>query len=126
MITKRLSRVKFIFQIIVICFIVGLVYGCGNKNKSNSVRGEHEIWMKNISYIPDTLNIPVGTTVTWVNQDSMAHTVTSADTVNSKILFNSGSIGMHDTFNYTFDSSGIYHFYCKIHSKRMNGIIIVQ
>jgi plastocyanin len=103
-----------------------MVYGCGNKNDSDKVRGEDEIWINNLSFIPDTLNIPVGTTVTWVNQSTTSHTVTSKDTVNSEILFDSGSIPVHDTFNYTFNISGIYHYYCKNHPERMDGIVIVQ
>lgn len=120
MLYNKVVPLSFIIFIILI-----LIYGCGNKH-SDIVRGEDEIWIRNISFIPDTLNIPVGTTVTWVNHDSTAYTVKSKDTVNSEILFDSGSIPDHDTFNYTFNNSGIYHYYCKNHPKRMNGLIIVQ
>ncbi len=123
---KKIVSKRIIPFFIFICLTLLLIYGCGNKKEPKNIQGKDEVWIKNVSFIPDTLNIPVGTTVTWVNQDSIAHTVTSADTSNSKILFNSGSIGMHETFNHTFDSSGIYHYYCRIHSKRMNGIVIVQ
>ena len=116
---------KIVLLSVIIYFVLMLIYGCGNKH-SDKVRGEDEVWIQNISFIPDTLNIPVGTTVTWINQDSTAHTVTSKDTVNSEILFDSGSIPGHDTFNYTFNNSGIYHYYCKNHPRLMNGVVIVQ
>jgi len=122
MIQKILSFKLFFLLIITISIIS--TAGCGN-NKDNN-RGQYEIWMQNTSFVPQTLNIPLGTTVTWTNQDSIAHTVTSADTSGSQILFDSGSIGMGDNFNYKFNKSGVYHYYCKIHSKKMNGVIIVQ
>jgi len=111
---------------VIIWLILVLIYGCGNKNNSDSVRGENDVWIENLSFIPDSLNIPVGTTVTWINQDSTAYTVTSKDTVNSEILFDSGSILPNDTFNYTFNNSGVYHYYCRKHPRLMNGVIIVQ
>ena len=118
------KRTVLLFALIYIVFIS--IYGCGNKNNSDNVRGEDEVWIKNASFIPDTLNIPVGTTVTWINQDSVSYTVTSEDSVNSKILFNSGKIPMNGTFNYTFNISGVYHYICKIHTRFINGIVIVQ
>ena len=111
---------------VIFTLIIILIYGCGNKNNTDNVQGENDIWIKNLSFIPDTLNIPVGTTVTWVNQDSAAYTVTGRDSVNSKILFDSGSIPGNDTFNFTFNNSGVYHYYCKNHPELMNGVIIVQ
>jgi plastocyanin len=123
---KTIFHGKVIPFSVIIWLILVLIYGCGNKNNSDSVRGENDIWIKNLSFIPDSLNIPVGTAVTWINQDSTAYTVTSKDTVNSKILFDSGSILPNDTFNFTFNSSGVYHYYCKKHPGLMNGVIIVQ
>lgn len=107
---------KIVPQFVIIYLTLILIYGCGNKNYSDNVRGEDEIWIKNVSLIPDILNNPVGTTVTWANQDSLSHKVTAEDSINSKILFDSGSIPMHDTFNFTFNGSGVYHYICRIHS----------
>ncbi|MEJ2616539.1 MAG: cupredoxin domain-containing protein [Ignavibacteriaceae bacterium] len=123
---KTIFHGKVIPFSVIIWLILVLIYGCGNKNNSDSVRGENDIWIKNLSFIPDSLNIPVGTTVTWINQDSTAYTVTSKDTVNSKILFDSGSILPNDTFNFTFNNSGVYHYYSKKHPGIMQGVIIVQ
>jgi plastocyanin len=124
---SKLEKKKFYILIIITFFVAASIYSCGNiKTKDEEVRNSNEVWIKNMSYIPDTLSVPAGTEVEWANQDSAAHTVTSGDTLNNKILFDSGSIGIHRTFSYKFDSAGIYHYYCKIHSKEMNGIIIVR
>ncbi len=79
-----------------------------------------EITIKNFSFAPDTLTVKVGTTVTWTNQDSVVHTVTS-DTNE----FDSGGIGKGESFSYTFTAAGSYPYHCTPHHAQMSGTIIV-
>ncbi len=67
-------------------------------------------------------NLPVGTVVLWFNNDSVTHTVTARDN-----LFDSGNLSPGepgDTFRYTFEQSGTYEYYCKIHPSMVGEIII--
>ena len=52
----------------------------------------------------------LGTTVTWTNNDTMAHTVTAVD--NS---FDSGMIAPGQSWSYTFDRPGTFEYYCTLH-----------
>lgn len=79
-----------------------------------------EITIANFSFSPDTLTIKAGTTVTWTNQDSAIHTVTSETGV-----FESGNLSKGDTFSYTFDTAGSYAYHCTPHGARMSGTIVV-
>jgi plastocyanin len=63
--------------------------------------------------------VPVGTTVTWGNNDYTQHTTTS-DTGAWNVSLNSG-----DTTSVKFDKAGTYTYHCTIHSF-MKGTIIVQ
>lgn len=72
------------------------------------------------SFTPDVLTIKAGTTVTWTNESSLTHTVTS-DTD----LFDSGNMGKGDTFSYTFTTAGTYTYHCIPHKAYMIGTIIV-
>jgi plastocyanin len=68
--------------------------------------------IENFAFAPAALTVPVGTTVTWTNQDSDAHTVTSTGKggpLNSKAM-NTG-----DTFSYTFTKAGTFPYLCTIH-----------
>jgi len=58
---------------------------------------------------PD-LQIAAGTTVTWTNQDSANHTVTSDDGA-----FDSGQLAQGDTYSWTFDTPGTYTYHCANH-----------
>jgi len=79
-----------------------------------------EVVIEGFAFNPDTLNIPVGTTVVWYNNDSVDHTVTARD--NS---FDSGRISPNETFEYTFQQSGTLEYYCTIHPS-MTGKVSIE
>jgi len=56
---------------------------------------------------PNALSVKVGTTVTWTNNDSAAHTVTS-DTAG---IFDSGAINGGQTFQFTFSTAGTFTYH---------------
>ena len=64
----------------------------------------------NFSFQPATLTVPVGTTVTWTNNDSAGHTVTADDG-----SFSSDTLGSGATFSQTFATAGTFAYHCKIH-----------
>ncbi len=59
------------------------------------------------AYGQNPLQVDVGTTVTWVNDDTIAHTVTSD--VDGQ--FNSGNLDPGKSFKHTFSSTGSYAYY---------------
>ena len=72
------------------------------------------------AFVPSTLTVSVGTTVTWTNNDSVSHTVTSNDN-----LFESGNLAKGATFSHTFNQKGTFNYHCSIHPS-MTGKIIVE
>jgi plastocyanin len=84
-----------------------------------------QVVMKNIAFQPSQITVAVGTTVTWVNEDSVTHTVESGTRDNPTGLFNSGDVAGGASFSYTFDQPGTYDYFCRIHPG-MNGQVIVQ
>ena len=66
-------------------------------------------------FSPRVLEIPVGTTVTWVNEDPFDHAVAygTPDTPAADRLFeDSGDFGQGGTFSATFDQPGSHDIYC--------------
>ena len=61
-------------------------------------------------YSVNVLTIPVGTTVTWTNEDTTMHTVTAVDD-----SFDSGYYGEGESWSYTFTEPGEYEYYCIPH-----------
>jgi len=64
------------------------------------------------AYIPASIHVPVGTTVTWTNLDTEVHNVTSGTILGSDIQpFASGALDPGASFSYTFNQSGIFYYY---------------
>src|SRR5271156_3008314 len=74
----------------------------------------------NFVFGPQTIKVPVGTTVTWTNSDDIPHTSVSTDGV-----FKSKVMDTDEKFSYTFSKAGTYPYYCTIHPK-MTGQVVVQ
>ena len=77
-------------------------------------------------FVPETLTVSKGTTVTWTNGDSTLHTVTSgsAESGNSGTEFDSSYLAAGKTFQHQFSSSGTFDYYCTLHPY-MKGKVIV-
>lgn len=79
-----------------------------------------EVKIDNFVFGPQTLTVPVGATVTWMNKDDIPHTTVSTDG-----MFKSKVMDTDDKFSYTFTKAGTYSYYCTIHPK-MTGKVLVQ
>ena len=71
-------------------------------------------------FVPANLTVKVGRTVTWVNKDTVTHTVTSEGST----LFDSGFMPTGATFQFTFTTPGTVPYFCTIHPF-MKGTIVV-
>jgi plastocyanin len=96
-----------------------------------------EVTMSDLAFVPDTLRIPLGTTVTWRNTSELVHTVTahpervrSPDQVRlppGAEPFDSGNLFTGQTFQWRFDVPGTYRYLCVPHDAvGMIGVIIVD
>ena len=77
-------------------------------------------------YIPLNLQVQSGTTVVWINDDNIQHTIQSQDEKGNVLpLFNSPALKTGERFAHKFNEPGIYHYFCTIHPWRV-GIITVS
>jgi len=103
-------------------------------------QGPNEVITIGLKFMPETITVPVGTTVTWRNGETIGHTVTSgawgdvnestglrgsqtADGLFDHALAPMGQEG--DTFSFTFDEAGEYPYFCQPHLT-MNAMVIVE
>ena len=78
-------------------------------------------------YDPSPLTVKTGTSVTWTNNDSSIHTVTSGLPEKGDVgtLFDSSLINPGNTFVHVFDKQGTFDYSCTLHPF-MHGQIIVK
>jgi len=77
---------------------------------------------------PNTVNIDVGGTVTWTNNDISPHVVASGEDLtddNAGSLFDSEFWAVDAVFSHTFNEAGEFKYFCFIHPW-MQGVVIVS
>ena len=82
--------------------------------------GSNAVTIQNFAFNPATIEVAVGTTVTWTNADSATHTVTADDS-----SFDSNNLASGATFTQTFSTAGTFTYHCKIHPS-MKGTVTVS
>ncbi|MFA5021947.1 MAG: cupredoxin family copper-binding protein [Patescibacteria group bacterium] len=92
----------------------------GTNQPPAKIQGElKNVTINNLAFEPNKLEIKVGETVKWTNQDSVSHTVIGGPDWQSNPL-NTG-----ESFYYTFTQTGTYNYHCSIHPS-MKGTITVS
>jgi plastocyanin len=76
--------------------------------------------MGNYYFEPADIEINVGDKVRWVNTVTTTHTTTATGEE-----WDSGDMGLSDIFDFTFDSEGVFEYYCFYHSTLMQGTVTV-
>jgi plastocyanin len=116
--TKPLSRTALMTM--PLALVALFMFSSARANSEEAKPSPTEIRVDNFTFAPQTLTVPVNSTVTWVNKDDIPHVIASDDG-----LFKSKALDTDDKFSYTFTKAGIYPYYCSIHPK-MVGKIVVQ
>jgi len=74
----------------------------------------------NFTFEPATLTVKTGTTVTWINEDDIPHTVVATNKA-----FRSKALDTDDKFSFTFTTPGSYEYFCSLHP-HMKATVVVQ
>jgi len=129
-------------KLTIIIFLTVLLSGCvlvyKEKQSTQAVQGEPktyvitqeevkpqeqpvvmEVRIKNLQFLPRSMNIPKATKVEWVNEDDAEHTVTFDS------LSIDAKIPKGGAFSYTFNEPGTFDYRCSFHPG-MTGTIIVE
>lgn len=99
---------------LILCLLVALVGATAAPASTPTVV------MKDDAFAPTRLTISAGQTVTFVNQDDDAHTVTATDGA-----FDSKGLDTNGTWRHTFAKPGTYTYFCELHPF-MKGTIVVK
>lgn len=98
---------------------------------------ESDVTLVSLNFMPETLTVSAGDTVTWVNGETITHTITSgafSDVDASTGLRGSEQAdGLFDerlgekggSFSFTFETAGTFPYFCDIHDG-MNATVVVE
>jgi plastocyanin len=76
----------------------------------------------NFTFSPATLEVPVGTTLQWVNEDDVPHTILGTE---RESPLRSPALDTDDRYSVVLTQPGTYHYFCSLHP-HMTGTVIVK
>ena len=79
-----------------------------------------KVKIDNFSFAPERVTVKAGTTVTWINEDDIPHTVAATGK-----QFRSKALDTDGKFSFTFTTPGSYEYFCSLHP-HMTGVIVVE
>ena len=79
-----------------------------------------EVDIDQFTFLPQRITVKAGTTVTWINEDDVPHTIAS-----SGKIFKSKALDTADKFSFTFTTPGTYEYFCSLHP-HMTGAVVVE
>lgn len=88
---------------------------------ASSPAAANAVTIDGMQFSPSAIKIKKGTTITWTNKDSVAHTVTGLDSAGPK----SPPLNSGDSYSYTFKQAGTFGYKCTFHPD-MKGQVIVE
>jgi plastocyanin len=133
-----------LLALILACLALGLVAaGCGGDDDddgggggggaSNTEEpaggggGGTQVSMKNIQFAPKDLSVKAGETITFTNDEAIAHDVHKTSGPGPDFASGpTGGMQEGDTFKLTLDKPGKYDYVCDVHAPGMAGTITVK
>jgi nitrite reductase (NO-forming) len=76
------------------------------------------------AFAPNPVQVSVGSTVTWTNDDTQPHTVNSGENATPDQRFDSPIIPPAGTFEHTFAEAGEYPYFCLLHPNMVGTVSV--
>ncbi|HLH09200.1 MAG TPA: cupredoxin family copper-binding protein [Terriglobales bacterium] len=114
-------RKKLLFGGVAIATVIcalSLLHGAKRENAPSSA-AMLLVNIDNFSFSPETVSVPVNSTVTWVNKDDVPHVIASTQGV-----FKSRALDTDDKYSYKFTKPGTYSYFCSIHPSMVGKIVV--
>jgi len=78
-----------------------------------------DVGIPGFSFSPQNVTIDVGDTVRWTNSHTVSHTTTS-----NTLVWDSGSLGPGQQFQFTFTAPGVFPYHCSLHTVMMGTVTV--
>ena len=119
---------------LIVVLAAGLaICGCTSSGPSPSpgttevtIPGTTTVNIQNFAFVPASITVPKGTTVTWINQDPTDHTIVSDAQGSSGqgTVFTSNPLPKGAQYSFRFDTPGTYPYHCSIHPSMKATVIV--
>lgn len=91
-------------------------------SQTTEASSDIKIDIAGFSFKQQIIKVKKGTKVTWTNQDSAKHTVTS----DNDNYLDSAALNKAQTYTKTFDQTGTYRYHCDPHPDMLGAVIVID
>ena len=88
----------------------------------NATAASESVDMRDYAFSMPAMQVAVGDTVTWTNQDKALH---DATTTSAPVKFASPYLKTGESWSYTFTAPGVYSYVCSLHPKMVASITAI-
>jgi len=85
-----------------------------------------DVTVQGFKFAPQSLEVKVGTIVTWTNKDTALHVVASGTPSAKDGKFGGEVQPGGGTFTFTFAQAGTFAYFCERHPTSMTGTVVVK
>lgn len=117
---SRRSALPLVALPVLLVAVIG-VTGDSSSTSEAGPQDSSRITIAGFAFDAPTIEVAAGTTVTWINEDSAAHTVRDA----GETFAESGDLAQGETFAATYDTPGEYRYVCGIHPEMRGTVTVV-
>ena len=103
-----------------ILFAVLFAAACQAASPTAPVATDQVDLPRSYKFAPEDITVPVGTTVTWTNNDNFTHSVRLLDSGETQMMKPGESV------THAFTTPGVYQYDCSLHPKDMQGSVQVD
>jgi plastocyanin len=118
--SRSIRKYALYYSVIILLLNVFALPTLSAQQPTGPAPAEPSVSIEGFAFLPKTLTIEPGQSVTWTNKDASPHTVTSTTSA-----FDSSTLSQNQTFQHQFTSPGSFSYFCAFHPG-MTGTIIVQ
>lgn len=96
---------------------------CGSPahfSSGTTARAADEVLIRGFVFVPRTITVRAGTTVTWLNQDTAVHNIVA----DHGAFPSSPNLNQGAKYSHTFNTPGTYRYICGVHTF-MTGTVVV-
>jgi amicyanin len=109
--TRRFALFSFAFAVLAAA-TAGLLTSPTALDQMPVAAAHYNVRIVNFAYSPASISVNTGDTITWTNEDTAPHTVTTSSGPQS---LNSPNLSKGQSWSFTFTKAGTYSYYCAVH-----------
>jgi amicyanin len=108
-----------VLRLLLLALLTGGLLALGPAGRATAVG--HSVQMAQYAFAPQALTITAGDTVTWTNQDTAPHDVTTSS---APVAIHSPELQKGQSWSYTFTTPGTYTYYCSVHPDMIARVVV--